>query len=149
VTGDASGAGPTTKTSEKRRFFEPPVTDTTTPFWDATREQRLVLQWCTECDAPVWFPREVCPSCLGSSLEWRPASGRAEVYACTVEHRPTMPTPFGDAPYVVALVELEEGPRLMTNVVGCDPRAVTVGMPVQVTWEQLSDGRNLPLFAPR
>jgi uncharacterized OB-fold protein len=57
--------------------------------------------------------------------------------------------PFGAAPYVVALVELEEGPRLMTNVVGCDPEAVSVGMPVHVTWEELSDGRHLPLFEPR
>ena len=149
MTGATAGAGEQAEKAEKRRFFEPPVTETTTPFWDATRERRLVLQWCTACDAPVWFPREVCPSCLGSSLEWRPASGRAEVYASTVEHRPTMPMPFDDAPYVVALVELEEGPRLMTNVVGCDPHAVIVGMPVQVTWEQLSDGRNLPLFEPR
>jgi uncharacterized OB-fold protein len=59
-----------------------------------------------------------------------------------------MPTPFGDEPYVVALVELDEGPRLMTNIVGCAPESVSVGMPVQVTWEELSDGRNLPLFAP-
>ena len=100
------------------------------------------------CDEPVWFPREVCPRCLGDTLEWRPASGRAEIYACTMENRPTMPTPFGDAPYVVAIVELAEGPRLLTNVVGCTPESVTVGMPVEVTWEELSDGRNLPLFHP-
>jgi len=134
---------------QPRRPVEPPVSDTTQPFWDATREQRLLIQWCTACGEPVWFPREVCPACLGSSLVWRPSSGLAEVYAFTVEHRPTMPTPFGDEPYVVALVELEEGPRLMTNVVGCAPDTVSVGMPVQVTWEALSDGRNLPLFEPR
>ncbi len=133
---------------EKKRFVEPPVTETSQPFWDATREQRLLLQWCTTCDEPVWFPREVCPGCRGDTLEWRPASGRGEVYACTVEHRPTMPTPFGDAPYVVAIVELAEGPRLLTNVVGCPPDSVSVGMRVQVTWEELSDGRNLPLFEP-
>jgi uncharacterized OB-fold protein len=59
-----------------------------------------------------------------------------------------MPTPFGSDPYVVALVELAEGPRLMGNIVGCAPDDVTVGMPVRVTWEELSDGRNLPLFEP-
>jgi uncharacterized OB-fold protein len=90
----------------------------------------------------------VCPWCLGDELEWRPASGRGSVYACTVEHKPSMPTPFGDAPYVIALVELDEGPRLMTNVIGCEPESVTVGMPVRVSWEALSDGRNLPLFEP-
>jgi uncharacterized OB-fold protein len=138
----------TTGGIEKKRFLEPPVTETSQPFWDATREQRLLIQWCTACDAPVWFPREVCPGCFGSALEWRPASGRGEIYACIVEHRPSMPTPFGDEPYVVALVELDEGPRLMTNIVGCPPESVSVGMPVQVTWEELSDGRNLPLFEP-
>ncbi|MEX1007919.1 MAG: OB-fold domain-containing protein [Acidimicrobiia bacterium] len=124
------------------------MSETSAPFWDATRDRRLVIQWCTACDAPVWFPRDVCLGCLGDALEWRAASGRGEVYAFTVENKPAMPTPFGDEPYVVALVELAEGPRLMTNVVGCPPQSVTVGMPVQVTWEELSDGRNLPLFEP-
>ena len=133
---------------ERKRVLEPPVTETTQPFWDATREHQLLLQWCSQCDQVVWFPREVCPGCFGATLEWRPASGRGEVYACTVENRPSMPTPFGDDPYVVALVQLDEGARLMTNVVGCPPDSVTVGMPVQVTWEPLSDGRNLPLFEP-
>jgi uncharacterized protein len=136
-------------TSERpARPIEPPVSDSSAPFWDATRERRLVIQWCTACNAPVWFPREFCPGCSGDALEWRPASGRGEVYAYTVEHRPSMPTPFGDEPYVVALVELVEGPRLMTNIVGCPADTVAVGMAVQVTWEGLSDGRNLPLFEP-
>ncbi|HEY7106843.1 MAG TPA: OB-fold domain-containing protein [Acidimicrobiia bacterium] len=129
-------------------MVEPPVTEVTEPFWEATRERRLLIPWCIECDAPVWYPREICPTCLGSALEWRDASGAGEVYACTVEHRVTMPGPWGDEPYVVALVVLEEGPRMMTNVVGCDPATVTVGMAVRVTWEELSDGRNLPLFEP-
>jgi hypothetical protein len=138
----------TTEGFEKKRLVEPPVTETTQEFWDATRAKQLLLQWCVPCDEPVWFPREVCPNCRGSALEWRPSPGRGEVYAFTVEHRPTMPTPFGDAPYVVALIELAEGPRLMTNVVGCEPDAVAVGMAVQVAWEELSDGRHLPLFEP-
>ena len=83
----------TTSGSEPKRPFEPPVTETTQPFWDATRRHQLLLQWCAECDQVVWFPREVCPGCLGTTLEWRRASGRGEVYACTVEHRPSMPTP--------------------------------------------------------
>ena len=132
----------------ERVRFEPPVTDTSRPFWDATRERRLLLQWCTACDAPLWYPRDFCPACARSELEWREASGRGVVYAYTVEQRPTMPKRFGEAPFVVALVELEEGVRMLTNVVGGRPDAVTVGMPVQVTWEELSDGRHLPLFEP-
>jgi uncharacterized OB-fold protein len=70
------------------------------------------------------------------------------VHAVVVEHRP--PSPFGDdAPYAVAVVDLDEGVRMVTNVIGCAPDEVTVGMAVRVTWEPLSDGRHLPLFEPR
>lgn len=131
-----------------QRSFEPPASELTRPFWDATREHRLLIQWCIACEAPVWFPREVCLQCLGDSLEWREAAGAGSVYAFLVEHRPNLPGVFGDEPYVVALVELDEGPRLMTNVIGCPTDAVAVGMRVRVTWEPLSDGRNLPQFEP-
>jgi hypothetical protein len=70
------------------------------------------------------------------------------VYAVTVEHRPQDPRLRDRAPYAVALVDLKEGVRVMTNVVGCDPNVVAAGMAVSVTWEELSDGRNLPLFEP-
>jgi hypothetical protein len=121
--------------------LEPPVGEEAVPFWDATREGRLVLPWCTACERPIWFPRAVCPGCLGSTLAWRDASGEGAVYACTVEHK-------GEPPYVVALVDLDEGVRVLSNVVGCPPDAVAVGDRVRVTWEPLSDGRRLPLFEP-
>lgn len=129
--------------------FVPPVSEAAVPFWDATRERRLVVQWCTACEEPVFFPREVCPSCLGTALEWRPASGRGAVYAVTVEHRPQNPAMAAMAPYAVALVELDEGVRLLTNLVGAPPESFAVDDPVQVVWEELPDGRNLPQFAPR
>ena len=116
------------------------------PFWDATRERRLVLQWCVDCDAPVQFPRAFCPRCGGGALQWRPASGLGTVHAVTVEHRPEQMG--ADAPFAVALVDLDEGARLMTNVVGCAPGDVAIGLRVTVTWEALDDGRHLPLFAP-
>jgi uncharacterized OB-fold protein len=126
--------------------LEPPVTEVTEPFWAATRDKRLLLQWCTDCDRPVWYPREVCPACLGDALEWRDTPGHGQVYACTVEYKPQNPAMPG--PYVVALIELDEGVRLLANVVDTDPESVAVGDPVVVTWEELSDGRNLPLFRP-
>jgi uncharacterized OB-fold protein len=128
--------------------MEPPETETSAPFWAATREQRLVVQWCTACESPVWFPREVCPACLGSGLEWRASEGTGSVYTFAVEHRPPSLAPLGDHPYVVALVELDEGIRMMTNIVGCEPAQVRVGQRVEVAWERLSDGRHLPLFTP-
>ena len=124
-----------------KRFIVEPA-PASRPFWDATREQRLDLQWCLDCEQPVHFPREVCPRCLGTRFEWRTASGEAEVYSVVVEHR-------AEEPYAVALVDLPEGVRMLTNVVGVPATDVTVGMPVKVTWEALDDGRHLPLFEPR
>jgi uncharacterized protein len=133
--------------SESGRY-EPSPSDVSAPFWEATREQRLVLQWCEACEVSIFFPRAVCPTCLGSDLEWRPASGAGTVNAATVEHRPQNPAMAGMAPYVVALIDLDEGVRMLSNVVGCPPDTVTVGMKVTVVWEPLSDGRHLPLFTP-
>jgi uncharacterized OB-fold protein len=120
-------------------------TNHTPEFWDATRDRRLVIQWCLDCEQPVWFPREVCPGCLGTNLEWRPSAGKGEVYAASVHHLPG--NPAMQPPYVVALVQLDEGVRMMTNIVGlADPYDAAVGKRVKLTWEPLSDGRNLPVF---
>jgi uncharacterized OB-fold protein len=128
--------------------FEPPVTDVTAPFWEATKHRELLVQWCTACEEPVFFPRAVCPRCLETTLEWRPSTGRGTVYAVTVEHQAQNPLMAARVPYAVALVDLDDGIRMMSNVVGCDPHFVTIGMAVAVTWESMTDGRNLPLFEP-
>jgi hypothetical protein len=128
--------------------MEPPVSEAAQPFWDATKKGELVLQWCKHCDKVIHYPREACPHCLGTSLEFRPSSGVGEVYAASVMHRAGNPSFADQVPYVVGLVELEGGARLMTNIVGCEPSSVKVGMQVKVKWEPLSDGRQLPLFEP-
>lgn len=135
--------GPLPSSAEPRRL-EPPASEAAAPFWQATRERRLVLPWCSACEQPIWYPREVCPACLGTTIEWRDASGLGVIYACTVEHHSQ--TSALEAPYVVALIELDEGVRLMSNVVGGPSQEVVVGDRVGVTWEPLSDGRHLPLF---
>jgi hypothetical protein len=139
------------KEQPARTRFEPPVGAESGPFWDATREGRLLVQWCTACDRGVFYPRSLCPHCgAAGPLQWRQASGRATVHAAVVEHRPELAgAAFAQgAPFCVALVELEEGVRMMTNVVGCPPDDVSIGMAVTVTWEPLSDGRRLALFRP-
>jgi hypothetical protein len=139
-------------TTQPPRRFEPPVGAESGPFWDATREGRLVLQWCTACERAVFYPRSFCPHCGagGGGLEWRTASGSATVYAAGVETRPEAAGAAfsGGEPYCVALVDLDEGVRMMTNIVGCPPAEVYGGMAVEVTWEPLADGRQLPLFRP-
>lgn len=138
----------TDETTTERTRVEPRPSPETTPFWEATRRQELVLQWCTTCEKPIFFPRVACPHCLGDDLEWRPAAGTGRVYAVSVQHKPGNPLMADRVPYAVAMVELDEGVRMMTNIVGCEPDDVTVDMPVRVTWEELSDGRHLPLFEP-
>jgi hypothetical protein len=143
---DTTAAEKTATEAPKPKRFEPPISEEAAPFWEGTRERKLLLPWCTACPQPIWFPRAICPRCSGSDIEWREASGRGFVYALTVEH--TAQTRALAAPYVVALVELDEGVRFLSNVVGCPPEEVAVGTAVQVTWELLSDGRHLPLFTP-
>ena len=128
--------------------FEPPSTEASEPFWQATRERRLIMQWCRPCERVVFYPREICPSCLGSDLEWRDSPGSGTVYAFSVHYRSGVAEMADRTPYVVALVDLDEGARMMSNIVGCSPEDVAVGMGVRVTWEPLSDGRCLPQFEP-
>ncbi len=135
--------------AEAGERFPPPTSPASEPFWEATRERRLVVQWCLQCEGPIHFPREACPACLGTDLEFRVASGRATVYAVSVMPKPANPTMAGRGPYAVALVQLDEGVRLLTNVITPDPYAVRVGDAVTVAWEPLSDGRHLPVFVPQ
>jgi uncharacterized protein len=134
--------------------LEPASTEATDPFWAGTREQKYLVQWCSACATPIFYPREVCPSCLSAeSLAWRESSGRGTVYAASVQHRAANPTMADRVPYVVALVEVDAGDgastvRVMSNVINCDAESVRVGDAVSITWEALSDGRHLPQFEP-
>jgi hypothetical protein len=141
TTSDADAALP-------RMFEPPPASEASAPFWDATRERRLSLPWCTACGTALWFPRETCPACLGDAIEWRDAAGTGTVHAVSVHHRPGPGRDPADGPYVVALVDLPEGVRVMANVVDCAPGSVAIGDPVRVAWRALSDGRHLIQFAP-
>ena len=125
---------------------EPPVTEVSAPFWEATRERRLVLQRCGNCQAWVWYPRTACTHCLGDNLLWTGVSGHGTVYACSVHHRAGVVGMKECVPYVVALVELQEGVRVLSNIVGCDPDSVKVGQEVTLAWEALPDGRHLAVF---
>jgi uncharacterized OB-fold protein len=130
------------------KVYEPAVYDDSAPFWDATRDRRFVLPWCADCEQGIWYPRLVCPYCLGETIEWRDAAGTGTVHAYSIQPKPGPGRDADDGPYVVALVDLDEGVRMMTNIVGCDPVDVRVGMAVELTWQPLSDGRHLALFEP-
>lgn len=128
-----------------RPTIEP--TETTRPFWDAAREHRLDIQRCGVCRRHVFYPRTTCPHCGSLELIWVNAAGTGTVYTYTVARRPTHRTLVDVVPYVVAIVELDEGPRLATNIVGCSPDDVTIGMRVEVSFED-HDDIALPVFRP-
>ncbi|HEY2812013.1 MAG TPA: OB-fold domain-containing protein [Acidimicrobiales bacterium] len=116
------------------------------PFWAATLEDRLVVQHCTTCGHHQLYGRSLCTNCHASTLEWINTSGRGAIYSRTVIRQNPSRSFRHLLPLVVALVDLDEGPRLMTNVVGCEPDAVGIGARVRVRFERVSDDAALPLF---
>ena len=143
------------ETYEERTMAEPtrPLPNTsefdTGPFWKATRDKRLTYQVCDDCGAVNFYPRRHCISCLGNSLTVRDASGRGKVYSFSVIRQSYHPFFRNVVPYAVAWIDLEEGPRLLSNVVGVeDPlQDISIDMPVMVEWEEHEDVC-IPLFRP-
>ena len=127
----------------------PHITPLARPFWQGTREHELRLQRCRACGSFQFPPQVLCRSCLTEEQDWTVTSGNATVYSFVVQHRPATPAFVDDVPYVVAVVELDEGPLMLTNIVGCTPDAVKVGMPVEVTFVDATDEITLYPFRPR
>jgi uncharacterized OB-fold protein len=118
------------------------------PYWEAARRHELLLQRCAACKQYVFYPRLNCTNCGSRQLDWVTASGHGTVYTYTVARRPTHPSFAARTPYVIAIVELEEGPRMTTNIVDCDPDSVKIGMPVEATFEDVSPDVTLVVFRP-
>jgi uncharacterized OB-fold protein len=126
----------------------PIVNDWARPFWEATRENRLMVQKCKDCEQHIFYPRLACPHCFSDNVEWVDASGKGTVYSYTVVQSNAPSAFVDDIPYVVAVVKLDEGVRMLSNIVGCDPGQVTCDMPVEVTFEKLDEAFTLPKFKP-
>ena len=130
-----------------------PVPDLeTTPYWDATREGKLLIKECRACGRAFFYPRNHCPTCWSTDTVWREASGRGTVYTFTVVFQNDLP-PFRDrVPYAIAIVELEEGVRMTSNIEGIVPEDVRCGMPVQVAFREEQRGEDdtvsIPVFRP-
>lgn len=125
-----------------------PVADALTrPYWEAARARRLDLPRCDACGRWHFYPRSVCPHCGAGTITWAPVSGRGRVYSATQVQRAPSPAFAESVPYVVAIVALDEGPHLMSTIVGCEPAAVTIDMPVRVDFLDIGDA-TLPVFRP-
>ena len=125
----------------------PQPTPETQHFWDGTRSGELRLQRCADCSHAYFPPRPFCPECSSRNVAVEAASGKATLHSYVIHHREM---PGFPSPYAIAVVELDEGPRMMTNIVECEqtPEALVLDMPLEVTFEKLDDEISLPLFRP-
>jgi uncharacterized OB-fold protein len=133
--------------ADKARRPAPIVTDDSAVFWDAVAEQRLVAQRCAECGRLRHPPRPMCPQCHSLSIEVVELSGRGTLYSYSVLHHPQHPA--FDYPVLAALVDLDEGVRMVSNLVGIEPNDIRIGMPVEVEFQEQDGGTYLPVFRPR
>jgi uncharacterized OB-fold protein len=106
------------------------------------------LQHCTACGHDQLYPRVICTKCFARDLVWQPASGRGAVYSVTVVRRAPSPAYAEDVPYVIALIDLDEGPRIMANVLGCPPEDVSIGQRVRIDFDDKAEGVRVPRFQP-
>lgn len=121
----------------------------TAPFWDGCARETLTVQRCDDCGTRQFPPRPFCTACRSAALTWVAASGRATVASFTVVHRAPVPAFREAVPYVLALVDLAEGPRMMTNLVDCDPGSVRIGQAVRFVFRRVADDAPpLPLCVP-
>jgi hypothetical protein len=134
--------------SENGGYIPSPTPDTA-PFWEGAKRGELRIQHCNDCAAYFFYPRPLCRHCLSRDVEWRAVSGRGRLHTCTITYRSGRASPF-PGPFVIAIVELDEGPRLMTNLVDVepDPAALRIGMPVEVVFADISPEITLPRFRP-
>jgi uncharacterized protein len=126
----------------------PVPTRETKPYWEGCKAHQLKIQRCAECGHHQFYPRIYCTKCMSDRVEWVEASGRAKVLSYTIVHRPVSPAFKEEIPYVVALVTLDEGPTMMTNLVRYAPNQLAIGMPVVVTFEDWTEEISIPKFRP-
>lgn len=132
-----------TDTYEKPR---PVIDPGTEPFWSAAKQHRLSIPRCKACNQHHFYPRELCPHCHSDELEWTDASGRGEIYSYTIARKPAGPAFAADVPYVVAMIALDEGPRMLTNIITADVDSVRIGDRVRVKFDDVAADLTLPKF---
>jgi len=135
------------KLADRSKIPVPVPTPETEHFWSGTKAGELRLQRCDECATVYFPPRPFCPKCISKSVSVFTASGNATLYSYVINERPH---PAFDGPYAIAVVQLEEGPRLMTNLVNVaqTPEALVLDMPLHVVFEPINEDISLPYFEP-
>ena len=127
----------------------PKATPETEPFWEGCKQGKLTLPRCRDCNQLHYYPRAVCPFCWSRNLIWEDLSGKGKLYSYVISHRPA-PGFQEETPYAIAVVELDEGPRMMTNLTGVDqtPEALVLDMPMEITFEEVTEEVTMFKFRP-
>jgi len=127
-----------------------PVAPEAKPYWEGMKQHKLMLPECQDCRKAHFYPRVFCPHCHSRNLRWIEASGRGKLYAFEILHRSFNPAVKTPLPYVLAMIELEEGPRMLSNLVNVapDPNVIRCDMPVEVVFTKLNDDFTIPFFQP-
>jgi uncharacterized protein len=140
-------------TATTGRLPQPPLSPSpdATQFWESCARRELALPFCASCEDFFFYPRTVCPECGSRDISWRTVTGRGRLHTFCIQYQSALPGFANAVPFVTAIVELEEGPRMMTLLteVEPDPAAIRCGMPVEVAFAELDDRGVLPAFRPR
>jgi hypothetical protein len=120
----------------------------TQPFWEAARRHELVIPRCQTCDYIFFYPRSECPRCFGTNVEWARVSGRGRLHSYTIVYQPANAAFRADAPHIYAVVQLDEGPRMVSNIVQCNLDAVRVDMPLVAVFDDVTAEWTLVKFKP-
>lgn len=136
--------------TEERKKTPPYPSPESRPYWEAAKRGELMIPYCPSCRQFFFYPRPFCPCCFSWDVEWRRSTGRGTLYTFAIQYQPLNPEWAEDVPYVTALVDLEEGVRVFTLLVECDPNPEKIycGMPVEATFERLTDEITIPRFRP-
>ena len=135
---------------ELNRPLPSPITPEAQPYWDGLKENKLMLPKCDDCGKPFFYPRVLCPNCHSRNISWMQASDRGKLYSFQIAHRSLNRAFKVELPCVMAMIELEEGPRVLSNLINIepDPSVVKCDMPVEVVFEKQNDDITLALFQP-
>lgn len=128
----------------------PQIDPESKPFWEACRRHELYIQQCRTCGLYYYYPRQTCPDCLSGDVHWVKLNGRGSVYTFTITYQHGGAGFRDNLPFVLGYVELDgtNGVKMLTNIVGCDPQTVKIGMPVAVTFVDVNDDMAIPMFQP-
>ena len=135
---------------ELERPLPQPMTPEAKPYWDGLQDNKLMIPRCGDCGHTFFYPRQVCPQCHSRAITWLQASGKGKLYSFEILHRSFNRAVKVPLPYILAMVELEEGPRLLSNLINIDPdpKVVRCDMPVEVVFSKQTDEVTIPLFQP-